>query len=414
MLAGIGRAWPRLPAPLLVVTGGILASAFGGITERGVTLVSPIPAGLPAIVLPRLGDVPHLLPAAAAIAIMAFLESVAVAREVRNRKDPRIDPDQELLAVGAASLVGGFTAVIPAAGGFAVRRRPAGRGAEPGREHRDRAAGSPRGALPRPRARPHARGDSRRGRTRGHARARGRARVPGPDPLRHVRAVDRRRDHARRAPRRAARGVAAGVLMTLFIVLRDLDRPQIEVLRRGPDGWEPAPDRSEPHEAPTAGGSARAPRAPRAALAPRAQAWAPASSCSDSGACSTRPTCAPRSSARHSSPGRERPDPRARGERHGLGVLDGRRRARGPRPRAGRKRLPPVSHRGRAGPRTSPAGLELVPRARGPGQGREHDRLRGRHGAPTSPTGDDDPRARDAVGQRRAPDAPARLRSRPS
>lgn len=237
-LVGIGRAWPRLPAPLLVVIGGILASAFGGITERGVSLVSPIPAGLPAVVVPRLGDVPHLLPAAAAIAIMAFLESVAVAREVRNRKEARVDPDQELLAVGAASLVGGFTAVIPAAGGFsqsAVAQRAGARSQlvsvvtallavlvalflAPVLDHMPEAT---LGAVVL-------------------------VATLGLVDVREFRALTRF-DVSELWIAVATTlvglvsgllaGVAAGVLLTLFIVLRDLDRPQVEVLTRGPGGW---------------------------------------------------------------------------------------------------------------------------------------------------------------------------------
>ncbi|MGW6005786.1 SulP family inorganic anion transporter [Oerskovia enterophila] len=255
----VSRVWPRLPAPLIVVTGGILASAFGGITERGVSLVSPIPAGLPAIVLPRLGDVPHLLPAAAAIAIMAFLESVAVAREVRNRKDPRIDPDQELLAVGAASLVGGFTAVIPAAGGFsqsAVAQRAGARSQvvsvvtallavlvalflAPVLDHMPEAT---LGAVVL-------------------------VATLGLVDVREFRALTRF-DMSELWIAVATTlvglfsgllaGVAAGVLMTLFIVLRDLDRPQVEVLRHGPGGWEPAPDEPLQRVAPAAGGISHA------------------------------------------------------------------------------------------------------------------------------------------------------------
>lgn len=243
VLVGLNRAWPRLPAPLIVVAGGILASAFGGITERGVSLVSPIPAGLPSIVVPRLGDVPHLLPAAAAIAIMAFLESIAVAREVRNRKDPRIDPDQELLAVGAASLVGGFTAVIPGAGGFsqsAVAQRAGARSQvvsivtaalavlvamflAPVLDHMPEAT---LGAVVL-------------------------VATLGLVDVREFRALTRF-DISELWIAVATTlvgllsgllaGVAAGVLMTLFIVLRDLDRPQVEELQHGPDGWDVALD----------------------------------------------------------------------------------------------------------------------------------------------------------------------------
>ncbi|MFF2622248.1 SulP family inorganic anion transporter [Oerskovia jenensis] len=240
-LVGISRAWPRLPAPLIVVAGGILVSAFGGITERGVSLVSPIPAGLPAIILPRLGDVPHLLPAAAAIAIMAFLESVAVAREVRDRKDARIDPDQELLAVGAASLVGGFTAVIPAAGGFsqsAVAQRAGARSQlvsvvtallavlvalflAPVLDHMPEA-------------------------TLGAVVLVATLGLVDVREFRNLTRFDLSELWIAVATTLVGlvsgllAGVATGVLLTLFIVLRDLDRPQVEVLVRGPDGWDVA------------------------------------------------------------------------------------------------------------------------------------------------------------------------------
>jgi sulfate permease, SulP family len=49
---------------------------------------------------------------------MAFLESAAVARSIRRPSEPQIDSDQELFATGAASVVGAFFSTMPAAGGF--------------------------------------------------------------------------------------------------------------------------------------------------------------------------------------------------------------------------------------------------------------------------------------------------------
>ena len=49
---------------------------------------------------------------------MSFLETVLVARTNRQRSEPPIDTDQELLATGVASLAGGFTQTLPPAGGF--------------------------------------------------------------------------------------------------------------------------------------------------------------------------------------------------------------------------------------------------------------------------------------------------------
>jgi sulfate permease, SulP family len=58
------------------------------------------------------------MPGAIAIALMAYLETVSVARGVRRPTDPPIDNNQELVANGAASVAGAFFGSMPPAGGF--------------------------------------------------------------------------------------------------------------------------------------------------------------------------------------------------------------------------------------------------------------------------------------------------------
>ena len=102
----------------MAVAGGIILVATTNVEERGLALIAPVPTGLPGLSLPVLGDVFALLPGALAIAVMAFLETVLVARTNRQRAEPQISTDQELLAVGVASLAGGLTQSLPPAGGF--------------------------------------------------------------------------------------------------------------------------------------------------------------------------------------------------------------------------------------------------------------------------------------------------------
>lgn len=109
---------PRVPGALVVVVAGILLVAFTPLEQAGVELIAPVPSGLP---LPSLPDPAHLtalVPGALAIAVMAFLESAAVARGIRRPGEPQIDSDQELLATGAANVAGAFFTTMPAAGGF--------------------------------------------------------------------------------------------------------------------------------------------------------------------------------------------------------------------------------------------------------------------------------------------------------
>jgi sulfate permease, SulP family len=58
-----------------------------------------------------------LLPAAAGIALMSFIESISAARAFAAKADPPVDADRELLALGVANLGGGLLQAYPAGGG---------------------------------------------------------------------------------------------------------------------------------------------------------------------------------------------------------------------------------------------------------------------------------------------------------
>ena len=117
-LALLKRFAPRIPGALVVVVGGILLVWLARIDELGVDLIAPVPSGLPTPGIPDFTQITALVPGALAIAVMAFLESAAVARSIRTATEPRVDSDQELLATGAANAAGAFFGTMPAAGGF--------------------------------------------------------------------------------------------------------------------------------------------------------------------------------------------------------------------------------------------------------------------------------------------------------
>jgi sulfate permease, SulP family len=118
ILVVLKRFAPRVPGTLIVVAAGILLVAFAGLADLGVDLIEPVPSGLPVPGMPDFTQIPALIPGALAIAVMAFLESAAVARGIRKATEPQIDSDQELLATGAANVAGAFFTTMPAAGGF--------------------------------------------------------------------------------------------------------------------------------------------------------------------------------------------------------------------------------------------------------------------------------------------------------
>ncbi|MCT9819227.1 SulP family inorganic anion transporter [Microbacterium sp. W1N] len=118
VLVGLRRFAPRIPGTLVVVVAGILLVWLADIDEIGVELIQPVPSGLPVPGLPDFSQIGALAPGALAIAVMAFLESTAVARGIRRPTEPSIDSDRELLATGAANVAGAFFTAMPAAGGF--------------------------------------------------------------------------------------------------------------------------------------------------------------------------------------------------------------------------------------------------------------------------------------------------------
>ncbi|QCQ93390.1 SulP family inorganic anion transporter [Rhodococcus sp. SGAir0479] len=117
-LVALGRLVPRVPGPLVVVAVGIALIAFTGLRDRGVEVIAEVPQGIPLPGVPSLHDIADLLPGALAISVMAFLETVAVARGVRRSSEPQIGSDRELLANGVASVAGSFFHTLPPAAGF--------------------------------------------------------------------------------------------------------------------------------------------------------------------------------------------------------------------------------------------------------------------------------------------------------
>ena len=86
----------------------------------GVQVVGDIPRGLPPLTLPSFSiDMwGTIIGAAILISVIGFVESVSVAHTLAAKKRQRIDPDQELIGLGAANLAASFTGGFPVTGGF--------------------------------------------------------------------------------------------------------------------------------------------------------------------------------------------------------------------------------------------------------------------------------------------------------
>ncbi|MGO8956287.1 MAG: SulP family inorganic anion transporter [Streptosporangiaceae bacterium] len=105
--------WPHAPGPLLAVLVATAIVVVFGLSRHGISVVGPIPAGLPVPRLPGMHphDLQELLLPAFTVLIVGFSDDVLTARSFARRGE-QIIANQELLALGVAnagsSLVGGF------------------------------------------------------------------------------------------------------------------------------------------------------------------------------------------------------------------------------------------------------------------------------------------------------------------
>jgi SulP family sulfate permease len=122
--AGLGpRAADMLTkaGPVLAVVVTTLAVWGLNLADQGVKIVGAVPTGLPPLTLPSFSSdlISLLLLPALLISLIGFVESVSVAQTLAAKKRQRIDPDQELIGLGAANIAAALTGGYPVTGGFA-------------------------------------------------------------------------------------------------------------------------------------------------------------------------------------------------------------------------------------------------------------------------------------------------------
>ncbi|NTX62499.1 SulP family inorganic anion transporter [Myxococcus sp. CA051A] len=110
VLVLLGKLLPRLPASLVVLVLGTVVVGVLGLQGRGVKVVGDIPSGLsgPSIPDVGLGDLLKLMPGAFGIALVAFAEAIGPARVLASKHRYEVDPNQELIGLGAANLGAGL------------------------------------------------------------------------------------------------------------------------------------------------------------------------------------------------------------------------------------------------------------------------------------------------------------------
>ena len=107
--------------PIAVVAVSTLAVVLLDLEAAGVKVVGAIPQSLPPFTVPLFdtGLWQQLFVPALLLSIIGFVESVSVAQTLAAKKRQRIDPDQELIGLGAANIAASLSGGYPVTGGFA-------------------------------------------------------------------------------------------------------------------------------------------------------------------------------------------------------------------------------------------------------------------------------------------------------
>ena len=110
VILGLRRLWPKVPGVIVAVGLGIAAVAAFDLAGRGVQVIGVLPQGLPSFAFPdvRLADLPLLFGGALGIALVAVADTTVLSKSLAAQRKETVDPNQELVALGAANLAAGL------------------------------------------------------------------------------------------------------------------------------------------------------------------------------------------------------------------------------------------------------------------------------------------------------------------
>jgi SulP family sulfate permease len=117
VILGLRAVAPKVPGALVLVVGGLVASAIFDLGAHGVALVGDVPSGLPSPAFPD-ADVfadhaATIVTAAFALLLIGFSQTAGDARAFATRHGYRVDVDQESLAQGMANVGAGVFQGMP-------------------------------------------------------------------------------------------------------------------------------------------------------------------------------------------------------------------------------------------------------------------------------------------------------------
>jgi high affinity sulfate transporter 1 len=110
------RGSKRVPGILIAVVGSTaIVGALGLAARYGVAVLGPLPQGLPGFAVPWISsaDIAPVLIGGCAIALVSFADTSVLSRAYAARAGAHVDPNQEMVGLGAANLAAGFFQGFP-------------------------------------------------------------------------------------------------------------------------------------------------------------------------------------------------------------------------------------------------------------------------------------------------------------
>jgi high affinity sulfate transporter 1 len=110
------KRWPRVPRILIAVVGAtVVVAAFDLSTRAGLSVLGPLTKGLPLPRIPfvKIDDIIPILMGSVAIALVSFADTSVLSRTYAARLRTPVDPNQEMVGLGAANLAAAFFQGFP-------------------------------------------------------------------------------------------------------------------------------------------------------------------------------------------------------------------------------------------------------------------------------------------------------------
>lgn len=118
---------PQIHATLISKAGPILViliftsiTYFFTLAQKGLAVVGTVPSGLPLLSMPEISFslMSNLLPAAAILGLVSFIESISISQAFATQKRQKIDSNNELIGLGGANVMSGLSGGLAVAGSF--------------------------------------------------------------------------------------------------------------------------------------------------------------------------------------------------------------------------------------------------------------------------------------------------------